>query len=86
MGIGALPNKQKWLGNWLEKAKTEPFAFCDSTGPRLLLGRTRKRNVPKTLVYQDFLVKKINENDDVDDFVKRTTFRYNNKPNGFWQK
>jgi len=30
-------------------------------------------------VYQDFLVEKINENDDVDDFVKRITFRYNNK-------
>ena len=42
--LWVLPNKQKWLGNWLEmtslsrkSAKTEPFSFCDSTGSRLQL-------------------------------------------------
>ena len=60
-GWGASPTSKNRLGNWLEKAKTEPIAFCDSTGPRLLLGRTRKRNVPKTLVYKGFFEHKTNE-------------------------
>ena len=76
---GNVPNKQNRLGNWLEQAKTEPFSFCDSTGPRLLLGRTRKRNVPKTLEYQGFVDRTSSEKEVVNDFIRWITFRYNNE-------
>lgn len=79
LGDWGSPQQAKPARYAANQAEIEQVPFCAVTRPRLLLGRTRKRNVPKTLVYQDFLVKKINENDDVDDFVKRITFRYNNK-------
>ena len=43
----------------------------DGERPRLLLGKTKKRNIPQTLVYQGFGERKIKEIEVVDDFTLR---------------
>jgi hypothetical protein len=83
-GLGTFPNKQKMALFWLTSlsrklAQTEPIAFCDSTGPRLLLGGTGKRNVPKTLVYQAFWNERAMKKRLLMCLLAITIFRHNNE-------
>ena len=65
-GLGASPTSKNRLGNWLEKAKTEPIAFCDSTGPRLQCYAEKLEPCRKSLIDQRF------------SSVLRKMFRHNN--------
>lgn len=58
LGDWGSPQQAKPARYAANQAEIEQVPFCAVTRPRLLLGGTGKRNVPKTLVYQGFLVKR----------------------------